>query len=365
MKNMNAHIINCKEEEFLNSFLPGGYIGVGLVLNGTTPTQLSNACRTSYSMYADMKTIRKNDIIFVHAGQKIYGAFKAVGEFCEDPTTPPHFLSKNIYYYPDPDIPHSGWKDNITVTPNLDYYRRIAITHFIDNHDENLCFENGIESNEIFELKLKKKIWSVPERWKYTDASRTVRPLMENEASELLKILERDNADNINRLEVSPADLSGYLPIEFVLNPDIVEDEKIIEGWILDNLGRNQVLDNAFGPYTSYGNNIPTGYLKFADIFGYQKLSTGIKKYKVVEVKKGDCIFPDHINQLIGYTDWVIENIADGDYKTVEGIVVAKSFNDECINFVRNFNTTGRKIRLIGFNYALPNYDTLNISREV
>jgi len=29
---MNAHIINCNENEFFNSFLPGGYLGVGIVI---------------------------------------------------------------------------------------------------------------------------------------------------------------------------------------------------------------------------------------------------------------------------------------------------------------------------------------------
>jgi hypothetical protein len=110
---------------------------------------------------------------------------------------------------------------------------------------------------------------------------------------------------------------------------------------------------------------MPAGYLRFMDIFGYQELSTGIRKYKVIEIKKENSIFPDHVNQVIGYTDWVIENIASGDYKTVEGIIVAKGFDTDCINFIRNFNTTGRKIRLIEFDYDAPNYNLLTIARMV
>ena len=362
---MNGHIINCDETQFFNSFLPGGYLGVGIVVNGIRPRQLSNACRTSYSMYADMKTIRANDIIFVHAGQRIYGAFKAATEFCEDPITPQPFLSKNIHYRPDPDNPNSGWHNNITVIPDVGQYRRMAITHFTDTQGRNLCFEDGIDSNEVFELKLKKKIWSIPERWKYTDTARTVRPLMENEAFELLKILERENADKSNRLNITPANLKNYVPIKFILNPNIVENEKIIEGWLLENIGRNNMLDPALGPLTSFGNNMPAGYLRFMDIFGYHHLSTGIKKYKVIEVKKDNCVFPNDINQVIGYTDCVTENIAAGDYKTVEGIVIARNFDNDCIEFVRNFNTTGRKIRLISFNYVSPDYNTLDTARVV
>lgn len=314
-------------------------------------------------MYADMKTIRVGDIIFVHAGQKIYGAFKAETEFCEDPTTPQRFLSRNIHYYPNPNYPDSGWKHNITKVPNIGYYRRMAITHFTDKQGRNLCFEDGIDSNEVFELKLKKKIWSIPERWKYTDAARTVRPLMENEAFELIKLLDRDNADTFNRLSITPANLGSYQPIEFILDPNVVTNEKIVEGWALENIGRDQNLDNALGPFTSFGNNMPAGYLKFMDIFGYQELSMGIKKYKVVEVKVNDCIFPNDINQLLGYIDWVVENIAEGDYKVVEGAIIAKDFNRDCVAFVNNFNAIGRKIRLIKFDYVPP-YNHLNITRE-
>jgi hypothetical protein len=75
---MNAHIINVSDENlFLRTYLPNGYLGVSLVLGGFTPQALSSACKASYSMYADMKTIRQGDLIFVHAGQRIYGAFKA------------------------------------------------------------------------------------------------------------------------------------------------------------------------------------------------------------------------------------------------------------------------------------------------
>jgi len=362
---MNAHIINCDENKFLNIFLPGGYLGVGIVISGTKPGQLSSACRISYSMYADMKTIRKGDIIFVHAGKKIYGVFQAVTEFCENPRVPKSFLSKNIHYKPNPKRPRSGWKNKVDSVSETGYYRRMAIKQFIDDKNRNLCFQNGIDSNEVFELKLKRKIWSIPERWKYTDAARTVRPLMIDEAFELIKILERENSDIAKRQKVKPLNLGSYVPIKFILNPNIVIDEKIIEGWILENIGRNNILDLALGPFTSFGNNLPGGYLRFMDIFGYQELLSGLRKYKVIEVKKENSIFPDDINQLIGYTDWITENIACGDYKTVEGIIFARGFNRDCINFVGNLNTTGRKIRLIKFGYSKPNYGLLNITRVV
>lgn len=162
---MNGHIINCDENGFLTSFLPGGHLGVGIVIRDINPQQLSKTCRTSYSMYADMKTVRVGDILFVHAGKRIYGAFRAVTEFCEDSTISQVFLSRNIHYYPNPDDPTSGWRGNITSIPNIGYYRRMAITHFIDTEGRNICFGDGLDSNEVFELKLKRKIWSTEVVW--------------------------------------------------------------------------------------------------------------------------------------------------------------------------------------------------------
>lgn len=355
---MNAHIINCDETEFFDSFFPKGYLGVSIWIKKTTPQALSITCRTSYSMCADMKTIHVGDIIFVHAGQKIYGAFKAVTEFVESPKTPQHFLSKNVHY--------QRWRNNRSIRPNTGgYYRRIAITHFVDEQGINLCFKKGINSMEVFELKLKKKIWSIPERWKYADKARTVRPLMENEALELIKVIDRENADEPNRLCVKPAKLTKHRPIKFILDPNVVTNEKIIEGWILENIGRYPDLDKALGPFTSFGSNMPAGYLKFMDIFGYQQLSLGARKYKVIEVKKDDCSFPNDVNQVIGYTDWVIENIAEGNYKTVESIIIAKNFSDDCINFANNFNAMARKIRLVKFDYDPPAYNKLIITKVV
>lgn len=362
---MNAHIINCDRDEYFNSFLPNGYLGVGLYLNSTTPQGLSSACRNSYSMYADMKAIRNGDIIFVHAGDRIYGAFKSESDFLEDPNVAPQFLSSNIHYHQNPNIPGSGWRGNINAVPNLGYYRKIAISSYNDIQGNNLCFEYGMDSREIFELKRQKKILSVPERWKYTDSARTVRPLLSYEAIELIKVIHRENADNIQRLDVQTANLHNYLPIELILDPNIVENEKIIEAWILNNIGTHQHLDNAIGPFTSFGNNMPGGYLKFMDIFGYQELYAGAKKYKIIEVKTDHCIFPDNINQLIGYMDWVVENVTFGDHKSVEGILFTRGYDQNSIDFVSNFNSLGRNIKLVSFDYAPPNYNDLLIDRIV
>jgi len=362
---MNAHIINIPDENyFTNTCIPNGFLGVGIVVGSQTPQGLSKACATSYSMYADMKTIRVGDMIFVHAGNKIYGAFKAESEFLEDPAAPNQFLSRNIHYYPNPSVANSGWQGNFQ-QQNVNDYRRISITHFTDAQTRIISYSRGIDSTEVFDLKYQGKIFSVPERWKYTDAARTVRPLLNFEALELLKLLEIENADSVNRFNVQPMNLQAYLPIEFILNENIVDNEKIIEGWICSQLGRNPAVDSIFNDFTSFGNNIPIGYLKFIDILGYKELISGIKKYKIIEVKKGDCIYPDNINQLVDYINKAAMNIVNGNFKLVEGFLVAKTFSQDCIDFVTQFNQTGRTIKLISFQYNPPHFNNLILNQIV
>jgi len=308
---LNAHIVNCEVNDFFDTFLPNGYLGTNILIKSTETRSLATFSGLNHSTFADMKTIRQGDIIFVHAtdpnrtnhsgSQKIFGVFKAESEFCEEPTTPLQFQSKHIHFEEDSNFAGTGWR-NITALPSIAYNRKISISHYIENNS-NLCFQEGFHSTECFELKYKKKLWSVPERWQYTDTHRVIRPLMINEAIEIIKVLERENSDVSTRRTVVPANLGGFLPIEFNLNPNVVTSEKIIEGWILDNIGRHTTLDDAIGSFTCFGNNMPTSYMKFMDIFGYLELPSGIKKYKVIEVKKNDCVFPNDINQLQRYFD--------------------------------------------------------------
>jgi hypothetical protein len=315
-------------------------------------------------MYSDMKTVRPGDLIFIHSGKKIYGVFEAVTEFLEDPSVPQELLSSNIHYNENPSRPGSGWK-KFNVLPPVRDYRRLAIKHF-EKNGVNLCFEEGFNATEVFEIKRKKEIWSVPERWKYTDAARTVRPIMLNEALNLYMLLKRENSDNTNRVSIQPMDISHYVPIRFVLNPNIVTDDKIIEGWILSEIGRNQVLNQAVGHLTCFGNNIPIGYLKFADIIGYHDLGRNTKKFKMIEIKKERSIFPDDVNQLLSYVDWVSENITH-DKKLTLGIIIANDFDRECVNFVQNFNSImiGVKIRLVKFQYSQDGYASLGLQQVV
>jgi hypothetical protein len=278
-------------------------------------------------MYADMKTVFPGNMIFVHAGEYIYGVFKAESTFKEDPNVNPQFLSANIHYRPKPNNPTSGWQtlvnkplQNIQIPPSD--YRQLSISNYVEN-GKNLCFEKGFLANEVFNLKRKGKIWSIPERWKYPDEARTIRPIMLTEARELIKLLERENNSG-NTLTIQPKDLSSFLDIQLILDPRIVKDENIIEAGLCENLETPQ-LRKIFGNFTCYGNNVQIGYLQGIDIFGYVEGVSGIVKYKVIEIKKDSLTFKknsDVIKQTLGYMDWAIEFLGNGDPNMVDGYIL-------------------------------------------
>ncbi len=366
---MNAHIINIpKEDYFLNTCVNQGFLDVGIVLPKSNTSQgKTRSCGTSYSMFADMKTIRSEDMIFVHAGAKIYGVFKAESEFVEDANISPHYLSNNIYYK-NPAIPNSGWQNITNFPPSQNNFRKIAISPFIDNNGNNIAYKKGINSTDVFDLKYKGKIFSVSERWKYPDAARTIRPLMEFEANEILKLIEIENANNANRFNfvaLNTSNSQNYQQINLILNNNIVENEKIIEGWICSQIGRNQSVDSIFNEFTSFGNNVPIGYLNFIDIAGYKILPSGTKIFRIIEVKKGDCVFPEDIIQLIKYINKVTEIFSESNSKLVEGFLLAKGFDQKCIDFTNTFNKSGRRISLVKFDYDPPNYQRLNLTRII
>lgn len=353
---MRAHIINCSSEVF-EEFVSNGYIGVGIVtpVDQTRRSKMS-ALQTSYSMIADMKSIREGDFVFIHSDQKIYGVFEAATEFLEQPDIPDHYKSDNLKI--------EEW-ERASSFPDFPFCRQIAI-----KPHGNLCFVNGFDSTEVFKLKGEGKIWTIPDRWRYTDTNRAVRPLTMQEAKCLIEILMRENSDSEDRRAFNPKALSSFNKIFLVLEPlsghRELRGEKILESWILDNATERQgnalehrnVVDS-IGKMTYYGNNIPAFYLNFIDIFSYYQQDDKVSKFRVIELKKGNLTDASYesekneLRQLIDYLDWVVKTKAGGDTKKVEGILVARRFSDKYKNYVRERDKieSGNRIKLI--EYAL------------
>jgi len=181
-----------------------------------------------------------------------------------------------------------------------------------------------------------------------------------------------------------------------------IQEEMAIEAAIVDSLNshRDVAIFDRWAYVThqvSASPAKPVEYMEWMDIFGYsvseylteQAVPTqfAIDTYYVIEVKRGELILPTPrrgretnqirenravANQLMKYVDWVAKNYASGDYPMVKGIIVAKRFDDNFIEYcnamcVRNYNSGYRnatpavwnRVELITYSF-----DGRNISFE-
>ncbi len=362
---MNSHIINCSAIVF-DDFMRNGYVGVIPKIPKNSSSQAkSRAIKTNYSMVADLKSVKKGDSLFIHCTDgdtsvysgKIFGMFEFATCFLENSNANRTYKSKNLYY-------EDGWK-NINRFPNPGYVWQAGIKSC-----GNRCFKNGFNSTEIFDLKYDSKIWSVPERWKYTDAARTTRPFLPSESLEILKLLRRENV-GFSARRVAPKKLTSFVPIHLHLQPNTngyVKDEKILEAWILENLSNNgnnlryyNNVTRTFGNLSYFGNNMPAGYLLFMDIFSYIENNSEISRYRIIELKSSILdenswsAKKNELMQLLSYLDWTVAKLAKSDSKMVDGILVAHDFHDTYVDYVKKHNRIekGRRISLV--KYRLQN----------
>jgi hypothetical protein len=110
-------------------------------------------------MVADLCRVKEGDIIFVQViNDNIYGAFRATTCFMESPDIPDCYRSSTLSYYPE-----GGWYHTEGVDfPDGDYYWSCAV----ENYPE-LYFEKGISHRDVFDLKFRGDLWTIPERFKY------------------------------------------------------------------------------------------------------------------------------------------------------------------------------------------------------
>ncbi len=360
----NAYIINCDDEQTLQRWVTEGYVSAGIYAkldNDGKPTRWS--LLQSYSMYADMSAVRPGDLILIHCCGTISGVYEAASEFCEDPSAPPIFHSQNIHWDSKPSQPESGWNHffsgNSYDSLEPGHYRQAAIRPYVQGGD-NRCYPTGFEANLVFKLKKRGRIYSIPDRWLYPDSSRTIRPILRFEVEELLELLENANYGSTTRQQFSPKDLSSFLPLSFILNPNIVTNEKLLEGYLCSAF-RGDEFSMIFGKPSSIVNNFQIGYLQGVDIYGYTTRRDGRYQHLVIELKKDRVNNPDAIRQLREYMSWVVEFMANGNELSVHGFFVASGFSDSVIAFVDNLNrlrTFGR-IELVRYNRCMPDYERL------
>ncbi len=346
------HIISVDDEETFLHFLAEGYIGVRLPQKyydyigkeSLSKRKLDALLKTIYDIFADLKRVKVDDEIFIHVRgeQRIFGVFRANSPFLESPTIPNEFRSSNL-------LLEKLWGKKLPALSETDFIWQVSI-----KSDRDFYFDEGFDANEVFRLKdLCKGIWTIPERWKYEDKEKTVRPLLPEEAEKLIVLLRESNPKGPSNSKVFPKDMSGFNRIELPLVPvnGFVRDEKLMEAWIMANAVKPEESDayenikNVFGDFSFVANTIRSFYIKFMDIFGYMK-QDDCRIYKIIELKTSEAS-PKDLDQLVKYVAWIAEFLCGNDLNKVYGFLCAKKFPKAVVELLNKYNSM--KLKLVEY----------------
>ncbi|MEM3696296.1 MAG: hypothetical protein QXQ94_02160 [Candidatus Bathyarchaeia archaeon] len=370
------HIISVDNKSTFLQFLREGYIGVRLpkkYYRNTKQKSLSIAelnalLATIYDIFADLKRVKKDDQIFIHVKgeQKIFGAFRAESTFLENPSIPEEFRSSNL-------LKEKLVNKKLPSLSESDFLWQISI-----KSDEGLYFDEGFDANEVFKLKdLCKGIWTIPERWKYEDKEKTVRPLLPEEGKKLIELLRKNNPKGPSNSSVFSKNLSNFKKIELPLVPinGLVRDEKLMEAWIMANafepedLKAHENIKNIFGDFSFIANTIRSFYIKFMDVFGFLERND-CRIYKIIELKTKEASF-EHINQLVKYMVWIAEFLCENNLSKVYGYLCAKEFSSDAVKFLQENKPTNLELirytlsdKCLIFHKFIPNSELTTFFRN-
>lgn len=344
------HLITAQDIDTFQEMVDGGEVFCGPIVP-TNNNNRSPRWKSTVDMVADLCRVKEGDIIFVQViGDNIYGAFRATTGFMENPDIPACYRSSTLSYYPDGGWYHSDGNN----FPDGDYYWSCAV----ENHPE-FYFETGISHRDLFDLKFRGELWTIPERFKYNDKAKTVKPLDIAELPPILKLFQRDNRGMASNELIESCDLGGWNLVSPSLSTwnDVLENEKQLEGAIIKLLRDcNPDAERIFGELSFVANAIPSFYLDFMDIYGYQRTNGNIFRHVVIELKKdgfeGQIGFSGcPVNQVLRYRDWIVKNRAKGDVRAVDSFVVAKSYDQAYIDSTELLNNAfGYKVvRLVEY----------------
>jgi hypothetical protein len=350
------HIISVDNKETFEHFLHDGYIGVRLpakyykkIKKGALEKRDARfLLGTIYDIFADLKRVKIGDEIFIHVKgeQRVFGVFRAASTFLESPEIPEEFGSQNL-------LKEKLVGRSLPSLSEKDFLWQVSIKE----SDKELYFIEGFDANEIFKLKdLCQGIWTIPERWKYEDKEKTVRPLLPEEGEKLIELLKKYNPNGPSKSHICQKSLKQFKEIKLPLAPidGYVRDEKLIEAWIMANALNPEVTDayenikGVFGDFSFIANTLRSFYIKFMDVFGYFE-NTKSKEYKIIEIKTKEAL-KEHVDQLFKYVQWIAEFLCGNDLNRVKGFLVAKEFPVEVSQLLKK-NKHGN-LRFVQYSLA-------------
>ncbi len=320
---MGAHLINWQGP--VRAVFERGFVGVGIHEND----------RMRADMLADLKRVREGELVFIHAEERIWGIFRATAGFLCDP---------NEAVYP--------------------HHLPLATV---------VRFPQGAETIDLWRLRDAGKLWTVPFRFKYDDAARTVRPLTDGEAEEIARVLMRRNPRGPEPALSPPEDTTGFeaIPIPLETNGGQLRFEKELEAWILDSRDQDQ-LKRVYGKPIFWGNKIPTSYFKTIDLLCLQEGNLpGVFEEKcrfgfIISELKAGRVDEDALKQMLGYIEWVSHRWVAGQKDFITGVLIGSEIHRDVLQYVQQRNRLeqyGNPLKLLRYRVVEGPPKTLSIEQ--
>lgn len=365
---MRAHVFNVDEETFPihrdREFCGTGKIGAPII----NYQEALEKKRTFSGIIADLLGTRPNDLVFFYEkGRGFHGVYQVIG--------PP-------FFDPQP-IPGIGDSHGHVVDADLPFRLPIrCVDYFPTPVPEDLLF-----STPAYE----RKFWIL--FYRKIQGARGCVTIDPDAAQSLLELLIKLNGSPTKHnfepfyydyelegfhIPVSHEDETGDKSNLQLLTVPLVPQENValedyLRGWVVGHFDSVLYSDlrNIFGPSTHiewFANNVPYHVAqRNIDILAYHRTPPGELinpslryRYSVIELKK-DRAKPDAVDQVIGYSKWVANRLADGEVDIVKPFIIAASFQDEAIEQAKSVRFNQMGIQLI--EYAVTNEHRICFSK--
>jgi len=348
--------------------------GIAAIISEDPSKSLSEKTRSD--ILADISCTRKGDrIFFYEIGKGFHGIYETIGlPFIDED----EIEYNRQYLFGSKNNPHFI-KDSL-VFPNRVLIRPKVYLEKPINEWRNASksafgrFTSAIDLRSIFYKKV-------------LGRGKSITHLFPEEENKLTELLTKANEGKSGELQYIPYKPKKPESIVFNLRPTSkgeVKYEKILEGWIIQNIDNPSANMNQFlgdlEEIECFANYVPVSIAGGnLDIVVFHKKKETGKRYKVtiIELKKGEIVKND-IEQVESYIKWSAENLTKTiEEKTqkieidllsrleiIQPVVIGKGISDSAIQKCKDYSLNYQKPIIIEYNldhrYYKINFNCIN-----
>lgn len=381
--NKEKIIVTKSAEKILAELCENGYYSTNL-----SPNNSERWSKSKISTFADYFSMRSGDYIFFFSQRKIYG----VGELTNlDGLNDCKFWAYKDASNPKTELVTEPLFDDIKIENRcICFFKPIKyFSHPIDMDEALTTYPNAFKAIRVIQNLTFIKIDDEEANALYAILSKANSTSTNSYYNWTPPEFRNTNHQNAIKTILNNPDAYEFSIESLIKNSQIFDKsgsvmEIIIEAALIDYLNKGNVIGSKKFDYISHqvaaSPAKPISYMDWIDVFGYMlsqdlveksiPIPFAIEKYFVVEIKKeclcmssrGNKEIKETAHQLMKYIDWIANNYANGKYPMVYGIIVAKDFNKNFIEYckkecTRNYNKGYRNPEPTAWhNFSLVKY---------